>query len=282
MSHVLSRTFVDGPRWSSLFADPASVESYAGWARPDGGMPRGRALDFAHAAWRARRSYQARQFTLEELLELKQCTIALIMPTREVAATVGPIAEEATRLLDVGLLDKTLVVDAASNDGTARVVEAAGLAVVQEDRLSIGLGPTRGKGDAMWRAAKALQSDIVVFLDTSTEEFGEHFLTGLVGPLICDPNVQLVKGFFHRRTSAEGTRASQGGRQVTELMARPLLNLHAPELAVFEQPLSGETAIRRELLEQIPFDAGDGVEIAMLIDAWHRVGLEGLAQVDLG
>lgn len=218
---------------------------------------------------------------MEELLELKQCTIALILPTREVASTIGSIAEGATRLLDVGLLDKALVVDAASSDGTAHVAEAAGLAVVQEDRLSIELGPTQGKGDAMWRAAKALQSDIVVFLDTGAEEFGEHFLTGLVGPLICDPSVQLVKG-FHYRSDPEGTCVSRGGGQVTELMARPLLSLHAPELTVFEQPLAGETALRRELLEQIPFDAGDGVEIAMLIDAWRKVGLEGLAQVDLG
>lgn len=282
MPHVVSRTFAGGSSQSTPLADPAAVGSYTDWARPDGSMPRSHALDLAHAAWRARRSYHAEQFALEELLELKRCTIALILPTREVAATIGPIAEEATRLLDVGLLDKALVVDAASSDGTARLAEAAGLAAVQEDRLSIELGPAHGKGDAMWRAAKVLQSDIVVFLDTSTEEFGEHFLTGLVGPLIRDPGVQLVKGFFHRRSSVESMRVSHGDEQVTELMARPLLNLHAPELAVFEQPLAGETAVRRELLEQLPFDAGDGVEIAMLIDAWRKVGLEGLAQVDLG
>lgn len=280
--HVLSRRF-DG--WSDQSvppADPALVESYAGWARADGRMPRGRALELAHSAWRARRSYHAEQFSLEELLELKQCTIALVLPTREVAGTIGPIVEQATRLLDIGLLDKALVVDSASSDGTARVAEAAGLAAVQENQLSIELGPTHGRGDAMWRAVKALQSDIVVFLDTATEEIGEHFLTGLVGPLICDPDVQLVKGFFHRPSSAESTPASPGEEQVTELMARPLLNLHAPELAVFEQPLAGETAVRRELLEQVTFDAGDGVEMAMLIDAWRKVGLEGLAQVDLG
>jgi glucosyl-3-phosphoglycerate synthase len=249
--------------------------------RTDRRTPRGLARYPARSDWRARRSYTAEEFTVKELLELKQSTIALILPAREVATTIGPIVEQATRLLDVGLLDKALVIDAASQDGTAEVAEAAGIAVVQEDRLSSELGPARGKGDAMWRALRVLRSDIVVFADTDTVEFGEHFLTGLLGPLLRDPEVQLVKGFFRRPFRAGGTLAPHGGR-VTELMARPLLNLHAPELAVFDQPLAGETAARRELLETLPFSAGYGVEIAMLIDAWRKVGLDGLAQVNLG
>ncbi|MFZ1924986.1 MAG: glucosyl-3-phosphoglycerate synthase [Solirubrobacteraceae bacterium] len=251
-------------------------------ARTDGRAPRGLARDLACSDWRARRSYAAEEFTLPQLLELKRCTVALVLPAREVAATIGPIAEEATRLLDAGLLDEALVVDAASQDGTARIAEDAGLAVVQEDELSSALGPARGKGDAMWRALKATRSDIVVFADTDTEDFGEQFLLGMLGPLLCDPAVQLVKGSFQRPFRAEGTLMPNGGGRVTELMARPLLNLHAPELAVFDQPLAGETAARRGLLERLPFSAGYGVEIAMLIDAWRLVGLEGLAQVDLG
>jgi glucosyl-3-phosphoglycerate synthase len=154
--------------------------------------------------------------------------------------------------------------------------------VVQEDELSTELGPARGKGDAMWRALRVLDSEIVAYADTDTEELGEQFLTGLLGPLICDASVHFVKGFFRRPFRTEGTLMPHGGGRVTELMARPLLNLHAPELAVFDQPLAGETAGRRELLEAIPFSAGYGVEIAMLIDAWRAVGLDGLAQVDLG
>jgi hypothetical protein len=134
----------------------------------------------------------------------------------------------------------------------------------------------------MWRAARATDSEIVAFADTDTEAFGEHFLTGLLGPLVCEPAVQLVKGRFRRPFRSQGTLAPHGGGRVTELMARPLLNLHAPELAVFDQPLAGETAARRELLERIPFSAGYGVEIAMLIDAWRIAGLDALAQVDLG
>ena len=251
-------------------------------ARTDGRAPRGLAIDLARSDWRARRSFTAEQFTLARLLQHKRCTVALVLPTREVAATIGPIAAHATRLRDAGLLDEVLVVDAGSSDGTARIAAQAGLMVAQEDELSSELGPARGKGDAMWRALRELSSEIVVYADTDTEDFGEHFLTGMLGPLLCDPTVQLVKGCFRRPFRAQGTLVPNGGGRVTELMARPLLNLHAPELAVFDQPLAGETAGRRELLERLPFSAGYGVEIAMLIDAWRAVGLEGLAQVDLG
>jgi glucosyl-3-phosphoglycerate synthase len=238
--------------------------------------------DLARSSWRAQRSYRADQFPLERLLGAKRASIALVLPAREVAPTIGPIAGRAARLRDAGLLDEVLVVDADSRDGSARIAAAAGLTVLRESELSPELGPALGKGDAMWRALRTLDADVVAFADTDTEEFGDHFLTGLLGPLICEPEVQLVKGFFKRPFRAGDTLAPSGGGRVTELMARPLLNLHAPELAVFDQPLAGEVAARRELLERIPFSAGYGVEIAMLIDAWRLTGLDGLAQVDLG
>lgn len=251
-------------------------------ARVDGRAPRGLARDLARTGWRARRSYSPEQFPLQQLLERKTCSIALVLPTREVAATIGPIAAQAASLREAGLLDEVLVVDAGSQDGSARIAAEAGVRVLQENALAEELGPTRGKGDAMWRALGAVESEIVAYADTDTEEFGEHFLTGLLGPLICDPSVQLVKGFFRRPFRTQDTLVADGGGRVTELMARPLLNLHAPDLAVFDQPLAGEMAARRELLERIPFSSGYGVEIAMLIDAWRIAGLDGLAQVDLG
>jgi glucosyl-3-phosphoglycerate synthase len=251
-------------------------------ARTGGRAPRGLAQDLARADWRATRSYRAEQFPLARLLEHKRCSIALVLPAREVAGTIGTVAGHAARLREAGLLDEVLVVDAGSRDGSAEIAERAGLEVAQEDELSPELGPARGKGDAMWRALRAVGSDVVAFADTDTEDFAEHFLLGLLGPLVCEPDVQLVKGSFRRPFRAAGGLEPHGGGRVTELMARPLLNLHAPELAVFGQPLAGETAGRRELLERLPFSVGYGVEIAMLIDAWRIAGLDGLAEVDLG
>jgi glucosyl-3-phosphoglycerate synthase len=209
------------------------------------------------------------------------------------------------------LIDEAIVVDSASLDGTAKIAAGAGLRVVQEDELLPECGPTQGKGDAMWRALSVVGSDVVAYLDADTANFDAGFVLGLLGPLICEPEIiHFVKGCFERPfrdksasgsasswSSASGSASSwssssspgpasisgagQGGR-VTELLARPLLNLHAPELAVFDQPLAGEVAARRELLVRLPFSVGYGVEIAMLIDAWRAVGLNGLAQVDLG
>ena len=251
-------------------------------ARTDGRAPRGLAQDLARADWRARRSYHASDFPLARLLEEKRSTVALLLPAREVAATIGPVAQTAARLRDAGLLDEVLVIDAASEDGTAAIARRAGVAVAQESELLGVYGPAQGKGDAMWGGLRATGSDIVAYADTDTENFHEGFVCGLVGPLVCDPDIQLVKGAFRRPFRSGAMMLSEGGGRVTELMARPLLNLHAPELAVFEQPLAGETAARRELLEGIPFSAGYGVEIAMLIDSWRIAGLDGMAQVDLG
>jgi glucosyl-3-phosphoglycerate synthase len=251
-------------------------------ARTHGRAPRGLAQDLTRADWRARRSYDASEFPLNRLLAVKQNTVALLLPAREVAQTIGPIARTAARLKDVGLLDEVLVIDAASRDETAAIARRAGLAVVQEDEMLSECGPSQGKGDAMWRGLAATSSEIVAFADTDTEDFHEGFVLGLLGPLLCDLDIQLVKGTFRRPFRNGDTVLAEGGGRVTELMARPLLNLHAPQLAVFDQPLAGETAGRRALLEQIPFAAGYGVEIAMLIDSWRTCGLDALAQVDLG
>ncbi|HZL48593.1 MAG TPA: glucosyl-3-phosphoglycerate synthase [Solirubrobacteraceae bacterium] len=236
--------------------------------------------------WRARRSFQAEQFPLERLLAAKRESIAVVLPAREVAQSIGKIGGCVADLCEAGLIDEALVIDSASVDGTAEIATAAGLTVVQEDAVASEYGPALGKGDAMWRALGVVRSDIVAYLDADTESFDSGFLTGLLGPLICDPEIQFVKGCFERpfndrSGSGSVSRPGEGGR-VTELLARPLLNLHAPELAVFDQPLAGEVAARRELLVRLPFSVGYGVEIAMLIDAWRAVGLDGLAQVHLG
>ena len=204
------------------------------------------------------------------------------MPAREVATTIGATVDVLRRFVEAGAVDELLVVDAASRDGTAAVARAAGATVVQEDDLMPAFGPCRGKGDAMWRALAATTGEIVAYVDGDSEDFGERLLTGLLAPLFARPELALVKGAFQRPFASGGeVRPGEGGR-VTELMARPLLNLHRPALAGFAQPLAGEVAARRELLERLAFPVGYGVEIAMLLDAEELVGIDALAQADLG
>jgi glucosyl-3-phosphoglycerate synthase len=227
------------------------------------------------------RSYHHSDFPIELLLERKSCPVTVVLPTREVADTIGPIVE---RLLSLGgLVDQVLVVDAASDDGSAEIAARLGADVRQETDLLPGFGPVLGKGDAMWRALAAVAGDVVVYLDSDTRDFSPHFATGLVGPLICDPAAQFVKASFERPfTAPDGTRQPGGGGRVTELTARPLLSAFYPELAGFKQPLAGEVAARRELLERIPFRTGYAVETAMLLDVRDALGgTEGMAQVDL-
>jgi glucosyl-3-phosphoglycerate synthase len=154
--------------------------------------------------------------------------------------------------------------------------------VIDQDDVLAEYGPALGKGDAMWRALSVCAADIVCFLDGDTANPDPRHLQGLVGPLLTDPSLQLVKGAFDRPLLAGGVALPNEGGRVTELMARPLLNLHEPRLAGFAQPLAGEFAGRRGLLESIPFPVGYGVEIAVLIDALRRHGLGALAECHLG
>jgi glucosyl-3-phosphoglycerate synthase len=210
--------------------------------------------------------------------------VSVCLPARECAATVGEIVGRLTALREAGAIDAIVVVDAASPDGTAQVAERAGAEVWQEAELLPSFGAVRGKGDAMWRALSRLDTELVCFLDADTEAFSAHFATGLLGPLVCAPDVSFVKAFYRRPldgASAAEVVAGEGGGRVNHLMARPALALLYPELAEIRQPLAGEVAARSELLRRLPFATGYGVETAMLIDAWRELGVEGIAQVDL-
>ena len=203
--------------------------------------------------------------------------VSVVIPAREEAATVGAIVATCVRTGP----DQVLVVDAASADGTADVAAQAGAEVVQESELMPDLGPAIGKGDAMWRALSVVRGDIVLYLDADTEGFDERFVRGMVGPLLADPAFQFVKGFYRRPFKVGAETRPEGGGRVTELAAKPLLAAFYPELAALHQPLAGEIAARRSLLEQIPFATGYAVETAMVIDAWSAVGIDAMAQVDL-
>ena len=208
-------------------------------------------------------------------------TVSVCLPARECAGTVGTIVEALHPLKALGAIDELVVVDAASADGTAEVAARAGAEVWLEDELAGELGPALGKGDAMWRALSHLRGDLVCFLDADTEGFSPHFACGLLGPLLCEPGVSFVKGHYRRPIEHDGALHADGGGRVNHLTARPALAVFYPELAAVRQPLAGEVAARRSLLERIPFATGYGVEVAMLIDVWREVGIEGIAQVDL-
>jgi glucosyl-3-phosphoglycerate synthase len=203
--------------------------------------------------------------------------VSVCLPARECAGTVGQIVAELEALRRGGLIDELVVVDAASADGTAAEAGAAGAEVWQEEELMPSLGPVLGKGDAMWRALARLRGEIVCFLDADTREFSARFASGLLGPLLCAPGIRFVKAFYRRPLGDAG----DGGGRVNHLVARPALELFYPQLAGIRQPLAGEVAACRELLEAIAFSTGYGVEIAMLIDVWREAGLEAIAQVDL-
>ena len=228
------------------------------------------------------RPFHHAQFPVELLRERKREPVTVVLPTREVADTIGPIVERLVSLGD--LIDQVLVVDADSKDGTAEIAASLGADVHQEAQLLPEFGQVLGKGDAMWRALAVAEGELIVYLDSDTRGFEPHFATGMLGPLICEPGVvQFVKGHFRRPyTDVEGeSRPADGGR-VTELTARPLLSAFYPELAALVQPLAGEVAARRTFFDQLPFATGYAIETSMLLHARDLLGgTDGMAQVDL-
>jgi glucosyl-3-phosphoglycerate synthase len=231
--------------------------------------------------WAKARTFHHSLYPAARIAAEREQSVSVCLPARECAGTVGEIVSVLARLREIGAIDELIVVDAASEDGTARVAERAGARVAQEGELLPEMGPVLGKGDAMWRALSLLSGELVVFLDADSEGFSEHFVTGLLGPLVCEQGVRFVKAFYRRPFEQDGISLPEGGGRVNHLMARPALSVFYPELGAVRQPLAGEVAARRELLEEVPFATGYGVEIAMLIDVWRAVGLDGLAQVDL-
>jgi glucosyl-3-phosphoglycerate synthase len=234
--------------------------------------------------WFGHRSFRHQDFSgLASRGGAARPSVTLILPAREVTATIGPILDTVARLSErTGLVDQVVVVDADSADGTAGIARAHGAEVYSENELVPQYGPAQGKGDAMWRALSVARGDIVMFADADTPDFGEHFIYGTLGPLLTVPGVQFVKAAYRRPFTHDGQSVADGGGRVTELTAKPLLNFFFPELAGFVQPLAGEFAAARELLLRIPFLTGYGVEIAILIDVLRDAGLPAMAQADLG
>ena len=206
---------------------------------------------------------------------------SVCVPARDEGGTIGRIVETLVDLRRRAVIDEVVVIDAASTDGTARIAAELGADVYDQSDLLPEMGPVLGKGDAMWRSLSVVTGDVVCFVDADSEDFGPHFVSGLIGPILCEPGVEYVKGFYRRPFKSAGVTEPDGGGRVTELTAKPLLSLFYPDLAAVRQPLAGEFAARRSLLERLPWATGYGVEIAQLIDAYREVGLDALAQVDL-
>jgi glucosyl-3-phosphoglycerate synthase len=229
------------------------------------------------------RTYRHGDFTAAGLAEEKRRRghlVSVCLPAWNEAATVGPIVAEvrASLVEACPLVDEILVVDDHSTDDTARVAADAGARVVAVDEVLPELGSGTGKGEALYKSVAAARGDLIAWCDSDIVEFAAHFVVGLVGPLLTRPEVSFVKGFYDR--PVEGS--PHGGGRVTELMARPVIAALFPHLSSIVQPLSGEYAGRRSLLERLPFVQGYGVDLALLVDIAELEGSESIAQVDLG
>jgi glucosyl-3-phosphoglycerate synthase len=237
--------------------------------------------------WLRRRTYRASSYCASRLVEAKRadaCSVSVVLPARNEEATVGEIVDAVRRAFveRVALVDDLVVMNSGSTDRTARVAADAGARVVHVDDVLPRFGHVAGKGEALWKSLYATDGDLVVFLDADVRAFDPRFVLGLLGPLLTNQAVGYVKGLYDRPVTTSEGLAPTGGGRVTELAARPLLGALWPHLSGFVQPLSGEYAGRRELLEQVPFVSHYGVELGLLIDLAELAGMDALAQVDLG
>jgi glucosyl-3-phosphoglycerate synthase len=222
--------------------------------------------------------------TLAAAKRAQGLTVSVVIPARDEEATVGTVAGTFVEQLvrSHGLVDEVLVVDAHSRDRTAEVARAAGARVVDQAEVLPHLGSAPGKGEALWKGLAATEGDLVCFIDADIVDVGPRFVVGLLGPLLTDPDTAYVKATYDRPLDLGDELRPTGGGRVTELLARPVIAAFWPELAWLAQPLSGEYAGRRTLLESLPFVRGYGVELGLLVDTVAEHGPDVIAQVDLG
>jgi glucosyl-3-phosphoglycerate synthase len=233
--------------------------------------------------WFTRRTYRAADFSVEALAAAKAergLTVSVVLPARDEADTIAAMVRACGSLAGQ-LVDELVVLDGDSSDDTAALAADAGARVHTDSQVLPEHGPPLGKGDALWRSLTITSGDVVVFVDSDIRNPDPRFVWALLGPLLLEPDVAFVKGFYDRPVQLGAELHQTGGGRVTELMARPLLNLFWPELAGLVQPLSGEYAGRRSLLEALPFFTGYGVEFGLLVDALAARGADAIAQVDL-
>lgn len=242
----------------------------------------GVSLPSAASEWFAERTWQAPRWSVADLELVKGARrVSVVLPALNEERTVAGVIASVRPLLG-SIVDELVVLDSGSTDDTVAVASAAGARVVPRGDVLGELEPLPGKGEVLWRSLAATSGDVVAFLDSDLIAPDPGFVTCLLGPLLTERGVHLVKGFYRRPLRMESEDVGTGGGRVTELMARPLLAALRPELAGVVQPLGGEYAASREFLESVPFAVGYGVEIGLLLDAYATYGLAGLAQVNLG
>jgi len=237
--------------------------------------------------WFAENTYHANEFVdMNKLLELKnkhRLTISLALPALNEEETVGTVIQTVKEaLLDrVPLLDEIVLIDSNSTDRTREIARQAGIPVFIHQEILEQYGARKGKGEALWKSLYVTRGDIVLWIDTDIVNIQPHFVYGLIGPLLLRPEIKFVKGFYQRPLKVGDKLQAGGGGRVTELTARPLLNLLYPELSGLIQPLAGEYGGRRAALERLTFSSGYGVETGLLIDMLEFFGVRSIAQVDL-
>jgi len=242
---------------------------------------------------RTREWFHAHSFHYQEFGDLQELgrrkrerglTSTLVLPTLNVADTIVSVLDEVRFLSspEIGLIDQVIVVDSDSADGTADLARHYDVEVYSENSLMPEYGPNIGKGDAMWRALSVARGDIIAYADTDTGNFCGQLVAGVVGCLVGKADIKFVKAAYQRPYTRDVVSVPDGGGRVTELMAKPVLNLFFPELAGFVQPLAGEFGGTRDLLYSVPFFSGYAVEIGLLIDVLRACGLAAMAQVDVG
>lgn len=212
----------------------------------------------------------------------RDVTVSVCLPALDEEKTIGAICACIRRELMPGLVDELLVIDSGSKDGTAAAARTAGATVHHVNDISP-LVRGGGKGEALWKSLAVARGDVVVWIDSDIRNFDAAFVSRLVEPFLASPELVMTKGYYRRPISiGDGIYTEQGGGRVTELALRPLLNLLTPELSEMVQPLSGEYAIRRDIARSLPFYAGYGVDIGLLVDVISAYGRKSIRQVDLG